>query len=225
MNHSKTMRASGPKTMRATGLGIAARPLVAIALAGLLAAGCGSSEDKAAPEVVKKAADPAAEKVAQAAADAAAAAESEAKNYEDMANAVVTSKSAAAVDLKYDVLAKPEVGQTFEVELAFLPRLSADALEVEVGDMPGLTITGERTHKFVKVATGEPHKARVQVRADAEGLYYLSVIAKMATQVQTEARAFSVPIVVGKVPAAAQKPAPPTDATGQPIESMPAKES
>ena len=64
----------------------------------------------------------------------------------------------------------------------------------------GLTILGERTYKFAKVATGDPHNARVQVRADAEGLYYLSVIAKMATQVQTEARAFSVPIVVGKVP-------------------------
>ena len=86
MNHSKTMPA--------TGLSIAARPLVAIALAGLLAAGCGSSEDKAAPEVVKTAADPAAAKVAQAAADASDAAATEAEKYEHMANAVVTSKSA-----------------------------------------------------------------------------------------------------------------------------------
>ena len=45
-----------------------------------------------------------------------------------------------AVDLKYDVLAKPDVGQPFEIELAFLPRLAADSLEVEVTGIPGLTL-------------------------------------------------------------------------------------
>jgi hypothetical protein len=208
------------KTLSSAAARVAARSLAAIALAGLLAAGCGKSEEKTAA-AAKKAEAASAAKVVQAADEAAAA---EAKKYEHMANAVVTSKSAAAVDLKYDVLAKPEVGQTFDVELNFLARLPADSLEVEIGDMPGLTIVGERTLKFAKVGTHEPQKATVQVRADAAGLYYLSVIAKMITQVQTESRAFSVPVVVGTMPAAAQKPAPQQDSTGQAVEPMPAKE-
>jgi len=208
------------QTTRGAGNGPNVRSVITVALAGLLLVGCGkSAEDKPAPAKTKE--TTAAAKVAQAA-DAAAAVE--ARKYEHMANAVVTSKSAAAVDLKYDVLAKPEVGQTFDVELNFLARLPADTLEVEVGDMPGLTIVGERTLKFTKVGTSEPQKATVQVRADAAGLYYLSVIAKMITQVQTEARAFSVPIVVGTLPAAAEKPAPQKDSTGQAVEPMPAKE-
>jgi hypothetical protein len=46
----------------------------------------------------------------------------------------------------------------------------------------------------------------------------------MITQVQSDVRTFSVPVVVGEV-AAAEKTAPATDATGQAIESMPASES
>jgi len=47
----------------------------------------------------------------------------------------------------------------------------------------------------------------------------------MSSKVQTEARSFSVPVVVGTAPAAVQKPAPETDAAGQPTESMPAVET
>jgi hypothetical protein len=48
----------------------------------------------------------------------------------------------------------------------------------------------------------------------------------MVTKVQTEARTFSVPVVVGAV-TAPQKPAqaPAQDASGQAIESLPAEES
>ena len=50
-----------------------------------------------------------------------------------------------------------------------------------------------------------------------------SVVAKVVTKVQTESRAFAVPIVIGSAPAA-EKPEPAKDATGQAIQSMPAKE-
>ena len=214
MNHSKTMPGVGSS--------VAARAFIAVGLAGLLAAGCGAPDRDEAAARKKQPEQSAAAKVAQ---EANAASAAEAKKYEKLANAVVTSKSAAAVDLKYDVLSKPEVGLPFEVVLNFLPRLPADQLEVEIGDMPGITILGERAVKFAKVGTVDPYTAHVQVRADAAGLYYLSVIAKMVTQVQTEARTFSIPVVVGTLPPAAQKPAPQTDSTGQAIESMPAKES
>jgi hypothetical protein len=220
MKRSMTSSGECAMTTSSESASIAAGALAAVILSGMLVAGCGKSEERTAA-AAKKAEAAAAAKVTQAADEAAAA---ESRKYEHMANAVVTSKSTAAVDLKYDVLVKPEVGQTFDVELDFLARLPADSLEVELGDMPGLTIVGERSLKFTGVGTHEPQKARVQVRADAAGLYYLRVVAKMITQVQTESRAFSVPVVVGTAPAAAQKPAPQQDSTGQAIEPMPAQE-
>ena len=144
---------------------------------------------------------------------------------ERMANAVVTGKTAAAVDLRYEMLVKPGVGQPFEVELVFLPRSPADALEVEVTGMQGLTIVSAGTLRFENVQTGGRYAAKILAQAADPGLYYVGLVAKMVSKVQTEARSFSVPVAVGTLPAAAEKPVPTTDTSGQPVESMPAVES
>jgi len=193
----------------------ASRILAVIALAAMLAA-CGRGEEQTAATPATPAAD-------GKAADAAAA-PAESPDDKRMANAVATGKVAAPVDLKYDVLAKPDVGQPFEIELALLPRLAADALEVEVTGIPGLTVVSGGASRFEGITAGERYVAKVLVQADAQGIYYANVVAKMITPAQTEVRTFSVPVVVGAVPAA-QKTQPQKDASGEAIQSMPAVES
>jgi len=147
-----------------------------------------------------------------------------AKAVEDAKATATSGKSAAAVDLEYDVLAKPEPGQPFEIELVFVPRLPADVLEVEVTPIPGIVLVSGGSERFENVTPATRYSSRVTVRADQPGLYYLGVVARMVTKVETEARAFSVPAVVGTLPAEA-KAQPDTDATGQAIQSMPAEET
>jgi hypothetical protein len=142
-----------------------------------------------------------------------------------LANAVISGKTSAPVDLKYDLAVKPEAGKPFEIELDFLARLPADTLEVEVSGMPGLAVVGPATFKFAKVVAGTPVVQKVSAQADADGTYYLSIVARMITQVQTEVRTFSVPVVVGTAPSVVAKPTPQKDAAGQAIESMPARET
>jgi hypothetical protein len=186
-----------------------------VALAAVLAAcGRGQEEQAAATDTPAAAGAPA----------GGAAAPAESPEDKRMANAVVTGKTTAPVDLKYDVLAKPDVGQPFEIELAFSPRLAADALEVEVTGIPGLTVVSGGATRFERVSAGDRHVAKVLVQADAPGIYYANVVVKMVTQLQTEARTFSVPVVVGSVPAA-QKVEPAKDASGEAIKSLPAVES
>ncbi len=194
------------------------RSLLLIALAALATACGGKDEETAASSEPAPAAE-------QPAVPGDAATAAAASGDERMANAVVTSKTAAAVDLKYDMSAKPDVGQPFEIELVFVPRAPADALQVEITGMEGLTVVSGGALAFENVRTGERYAGKVLVQADAAGLYYIGLVAKMSSKVQTEARSFSVPVVVGTAPAAVQKPAPETDAAGQPIESMPAVET
>jgi hypothetical protein len=202
-----------------------ARSIGVAMLATLLAAGCGGGdgEDAAKTQESAKArpdaTDPASSKDATAEVASVKPTDKEAR----LASAVADSKTTAPVDLLYDLPAKPEVGQPFTVEFAVKPRVQADVLDVEVADSPGLTIQGERQARFQAVEAGQPYTFQLQVVGNAAGLYYVSVTAKIATQVQTEARAFSVPVVIGS-PAPVQKPAPQKDASGQPIESLPAKE-
>jgi hypothetical protein len=78
------------------------------------------------------------------------------------------------------------------------------------------------------VASGERHSTRILVAADADGLYYVNVIARMVNKVQTDARTFSVPLVVGdasaEAPAAEKTPAAGAEATGETVKSAPAEE-
>jgi hypothetical protein len=198
-----------------TRIGATSRVVAILALTGLLAA-CGRGEK-----------DEAAATDTPAAAGSTAgptAAPAESPDDKRMANAVVTGKTSAPVDLKYDLLAKPEVGQPFEIELVFQPRLPADALEVEVTGIPGLTVVNGGATRFAGVLAGERYVAKALVQADTAGIYYANVVAKVITQIQTEARTYSVPVVVGAVPAA-QKAEPAKDASGEAIESLPAVEN
>ena len=133
------------------------------------------------------------------------------------------SKTTAPVDMKYDVLSKPALGQPFEVEMTFDTRLSADSLEIEITEAPGLTIVGAKTASFTPVEGGQSYSSKVLVQGDNPGLYYIGVIAKMSTKVQTETRAFAIPVVIGDPPSA-KKATPAQDATGQAVQSMPAQE-
>jgi hypothetical protein len=192
------------------------RAFALVALAALLAA-CGGGEEKQAAAAPKKSVD----KPAAAAAKIPAPADGPDSL---KANAVVTGKTSAAVDLKFDVLSKPDPGQEFQIELVFLPRTAADSLEVEVTSIPGITLVSGGTARFENVTAGERYPVPVVARADGPGLFYLGVSARMVSKVQTEARTFSVPVVVGAV-AAAEKPTPTVDASGEAVESMPAVES
>jgi hypothetical protein len=200
--------------MNQTQLAAATRVLVVACLAAALAA-CGGGDKSADQPDITPTRKNGGDKAASA---------TVAPGDERMATAVATGKTSAPVDLQYDLLAKPDVGQPFEIELALLPRLAADTLEVEVSGIPGLTLVSGGSVKFEGITAGERYTSKVLARADAAGLYYVNVVVRMITKVQTEARAFSIPVVVGTVPAA-RKAAPPQDATGQAIQSLPAAET
>jgi hypothetical protein len=123
-----------------------------------------------------------------------------------LASAVVDSKTTAPVDMKYDVLSKPALGQPFEVEMTFDTRLPADTLETEIVDAPGLTIVGEKTASYASVEGGKSYTSKVLVKGDNPGLFYIGVVAKMATKVQTETRAFAIPVVIGDPPPRRSRP-------------------
>ena len=190
---------------------------LALALAAALAAGCSGKSDSQVAAKAAKAAEKAAAKQVELQAKAAQAED------EPLANAVVTGKSSAPVDLKYDISAKPAVGEPFEVELTFMPRLAADSLDVEISAVEGLTLVGNEALRFENVQAGERYAAKVLAQSEVAGMYYIGVSAKMTTKVQSEVRNFSIPIVVGMV-VAAEKPEPARDAAGEAVESMPAVE-
>jgi len=210
------MRMTLNDDVRTAGWREVARTATVALLAAALVTACGGGKDDAA----------AVAKAEKAKADVPAAAAPPAsvdEKHSRLASAVVDSKTTAPVDMKYDVLSKPALGQPFEVEMTFDTRLSADSLEIEITEAPGLTIVGAKTASFAPVEGGQSYSSKVLVQGDNPGLYYIGVVAKMSTKVQTESRAFAIPVVIGDPPSA-QKAAPAKDATGQAVQSIPAQE-
>lgn len=188
----------------------------ATVLAGVLVTACGGGKDHEAAVAKSDAA-----KVTESA-PATPPANADEK-HERLAAAVTDGKTTAPVDMKYDVLSKPEPGEPFEVEMTFITRLPADKLELEISEAPGLTIVFGSTATFAPVERGQSYLNKVLVQGDKPGLFYIGVIAKVSTKVQTETRAFAIPVVVGDPPPA-QKASPAKDSAGQAVQSIPAQE-
>ena len=199
---------------------MSARDRVVWGFVGLLltcaVAGCGGKEEPVAAPT------PPATRPATDAAGQAPAADPTARR---MANAVTTNNAGAEVDLQYEIAPRPEVGRPFEIDLSFVPRLAADSLDAQLSATSGLRITSaERVH-FEAVQAEEPYTSKVIVIGDAPGLYYIGVVARMATQVQTDARTFSIPVVIGTEPDAAPQPGSAPATAGDATEPVPTAES
>jgi len=125
-----------------------------------------------------------------------------------MAHAVVSGKAGASVDLKYDVLNKPEPGKPVEIDLAVIPGAVLDAMTLNVSAMPGLTIASNAEGSFGKLAIGEVARHKFSVVADRADVIYLTVTATTYAVGVTATRSFVIPLIVAvPVPAALPTPA------------------
>lgn len=196
--------------------------MVLFPMLAMLASACGGggNEDSA----TQQSAAPAAQQPAPESGPPATAPPDPALDDSHMATAVVTGKTAAAVDLKYEIAERPEPGRPVEIELSFAPRLAADVLRASVSGVEGLTVVSGAAATFESVEAGERYRSSLVLQADGPGLYYVTVAAEMVTAVQTDARVFSIPVAVGTVPSQA-KAEPAVDADGQAIQPMPAEET
>ena len=176
-------------------------------------AGCGGDpEPEASASVVREA------KAAKAAA---------ADPITRMARAVGGGKPGASVEIKYEFLAKPEVGKPVEVDLVLIPNAGVSALDITISGMDGVSLTGALSQSFSDAKQGEPYKHRFSLLAERNGVFYVTVVATTHIGAATMGRTFSIPFVVGTPQAQEKTTAPPTttDTNGQPVQAAPAVET
>ena len=178
-----------------------------LSIASLALAACGSEP---APGAAAAAAQPAQAAVADPLAS--------------MARAVGNGKPGAAVQIRYEFASRPAVGTPTELQIASVPNAGVDALEVVVSGMDGVTLAGTLSARFTDVEPSKPYLHTVSVLPDRGGVFYLTVVATTQIGNQNLSRTFSIPFVVGNVPAQ-QKAAPQTDAAGEPIQPAKARET
>lgn len=137
-----------------------------------------------------------------------------------------TAKPGAPVELKFELKDRPRPGVPLPIELAFIPLQDTDYLRATFIATDGLTVQqSPTTPEYRKVEAHGVYRFTLTVVPREDGVYYTSVIVVMELPNGAEARSFSIPVIVGApVDDTTSKPQPPKDATGQPIESMPAQQ-
>lgn len=180
-----------------------------LSIAGVALSACGSGPDP----------DPAAVTSAQSSAKAAPA-----DPMARMARAVGNGKPGAAVAIHYDFSSKPVVGTPTQLRVVFIPHAGVDSMEVVLNGMDGITVSGSQSANFTEVEPSKPYEHTVTVLPDRNGVFYVSVVVTTQIGNSNLSRTFAIPFAVGNVPAQ-QKPAPQTDASGQPVQPAKARET
>jgi len=136
-----------------------------------------------------------------------------------------TAKPGAPVDLRFEIKERPAAGVPLQVEIAFLPQVGSPSLRATFIATDGLAVRPSPVPASYKdVTTGGIYRHTLTVVPREDGAYYVSAIVLMDLDNGPEARTFNLPIVVGAPADVAAKPEPPKDASGQPVESMPANQ-
>ncbi len=114
-----------------------------------------------------------------------------------MVEAASQGKSRLAVQLKFELPQRPTLGQPLLVNIAVLPQIDANSAEVQVTGGDGLTLApGANQMDLAVVETGQVYRESFTVTPIAEGVLLLSLTVSFKHDDVTEARVFSLPLIV-----------------------------
>lgn len=133
----------------------------------------------------------------------------------NMVAAVAKTKGAAtSVQVKFELGARPEVGQPLEVDLVIVPVVGTlEQISGQVRGEDGLDVmSGAAIAATDKPVLGTPIRHHLSVLPRRDGVFVLSIVIAIQAGAQTESQTFSIPIIVGNgfPTGAASEPARPT---------------
>jgi hypothetical protein len=116
-----------------------------------------------------------------------------------MVEAASQGKAQAAVDLKFELVQKPKVGQPLEINLALLPQVDAKSATIQLAASDGFTL-GDAAGQFdiPAIAAGEVYRHTVNVLPTTEGVLLLGVTLLLKNDEGAETRAFLIPVIVDR---------------------------
>jgi hypothetical protein len=119
-----------------------------------------------------------------------------------MVSGVAPGRAAdAAVDLKFDLKSRPEVGKPLTIDIALLPKIASEVMNVTYLANEGLTVqTSTLPSKYEHVQSGSVYRHQAIVVPKDEGVFSLSAIVMVQTDSGDVTRTFSIPVVVGAPP-------------------------
>jgi hypothetical protein len=134
-----------------------------------------------------------------------------------MVSAVGAGKSSATIDLKFELLGRPVVGQPVDIDFALIPGHELDRVSAVFHAADGLELTqGEKTGAIDHPEVGVAVTHTVTIVPQRDGIFYLTAVVLADSPTDSLTRTFSIPVIAGAGLATAS----PATATGQQAESQ-----
>jgi hypothetical protein len=129
----------------------------------------------------------------------------------NMVSAVGNGKPYGDIELKFDLRARPVVGEPVDIDLAIIPAQDLDRVSAVFQAVDGLDVTkGAKSPEVLHPSAGVPITHTLTVVPQRDGVFYVSAVVLADSASQTVTRNFSIPLIAGAgdpVPAAPATPA------------------
>jgi hypothetical protein len=124
-----------------------------------------------------------------------------------MVEAATIGKSTVPVALKFDLSARPVVGQPLDVVVAVMPQIAADSAVLLVTGSDGLQVAADGgSTDMPAVEPTQVYRHNIKMIPTAEGVQVLNVGVSLKHDEITETRAFALPVIVASSADAANSP-------------------
>jgi hypothetical protein len=116
-----------------------------------------------------------------------------------MVEAATQGKSTTQVELKFDLAQKPQIGKPLELHIALMPQIAAAPVNIQVAGPDALQLApGSAQFDIPSVDAGEVYRQSIKLTPTAEGVLLLGFTVSLRHDEVTEARVFSVPLIVDR---------------------------
>jgi hypothetical protein len=113
-----------------------------------------------------------------------------------MVEAVTIGKSTVPITVKFELHERPVVGRPLDVIIAVLPQVTG-AATLQVTGSAGLQLApGAETVKIPSIESAQAYRVTISTTPTADGVQGLGINVSVTHDDTTEARSFSVPVIV-----------------------------
>ena len=109
----------------------------------------------------------------------------------------VTTKPHAGIELNYNRPKKLQAGDTYDLVLNFKTRVSADSLQINIKHDDGLQLGISQFDYQFEAFKNKKNKIKIPVTTSQDGRYFIDISAVLVTNGVSQARSFSIPVIVG----------------------------
>jgi hypothetical protein len=112
-----------------------------------------------------------------------------------MVLAAPQDKSPLALDMKFDLSARPKLGQPLDINLALIPQTASGPVSLQI-TANGFAPPEAGTIDIPDIEPGEVYRHTLKLTPRSEGLLLVGVTVSMKHDDVTDAKVFSIPVIV-----------------------------